>query len=132
MPIWQCRHAREPEGRGSIVESASVRFGQIGDTLSMTVGVPGLPAAGKGGELYRQRINRHIIADVVHRREIGDSASIGRTDRDSKRRALRLINVVLTYKIAVMCELHDFARVGKVTIDRVAIAGDDVSIRREC
>jgi hypothetical protein len=51
--------------------------------------------------------------------------------RNTKRSALILMDVVFTDELAGLREFDDFARMGGIRVDRVTIAGQQMSVRCE-
>jgi hypothetical protein len=50
-------------------------------------------------------------------------------DADTERTALSPVNIELSSERARFREFHDLTRLGRIAIDRIAIAGDHVSVR---
>jgi site-specific DNA recombinase len=77
------------------------------------------------GSLNQQRLHRHIVAGVVHRHErheIGGSRGAGRAERDSERRALRLMAPLAFLSPRIIAAIVDGTAPADLTVTGLAKA----------
>src|SRR5271170_5374260 len=71
----------------------------------------------------------HGVRNVINRCKI--ERFTGGKDREAEGAALTGVDVGLAYEFAFLCKFDDLARMSRVRIGRVAVGGEQVTVRRE-
>ena len=76
-------------------------------------------------------INHDNVIGVVINKCQSRGSAVYHSNGDAERSALPGVDVELTNKLARLRQFDDFARLGRIGVDGVAVAGDEVSVRRQ-